>query len=1077
MSKLASPYKVTWILLFLAAGASGAAALIYQVVWNRQLLMLFGSTTSATSTVIAAFIGGIALGTAFINYYLPRINRGHRLYAFSELAIVGSAFILTILLPWLFKLYAGLWLSMSSDWLAAGFLRLFIGLLVLLLPTFLMGVTLPLLANIFESFQKKVYENTTKLYAINALGGAIGATLAGFIILPYMGIEVTYYVAFGFNLIAATLVFLSKKSETLQGSLLNSSTEGFIHKKQIKQVTSRRVLKKVTPFALVLSGITGLAYEVLWTRTLVLLIGSSTYAFSLIIIVYILAIAVGSYAMSKKIAFILQPKKWFIAIQFLIAAFALLGTLLLGYMPLWSISWFQVVGASFNSTLLLSIVFTMLIVFPPALLLGASFPLSMRLMTTGSHSVSQGFSQAYIWIAIGNILGAFVAGLGLITLLGLQTALLVMAAVNILAGCILIDKYSSFTKQDWSWGIGFIAAFIALFAISPRWDPLLMTSGLYQNAAIYMGMAEQNTDIKKITGAFKLRQYVEGEQSIVTVVERPTLRKEPHLVLTIDGKVDASNGKDMSTQILSAHIPLKLNKNPENILVIGLASGVTVGSITQSSKVKNIAVAEIEPAVVKAANEFRRYNHNALEDPRVNLILDDGRHHLSVSNVNYDVIISEPSNPWLSGPSRLFTYEFFLQAASRLSQKGVFAQWIQLYGISTELLKTEIRTFLKVFPYVHLYQVSAGDLLIVGSLTQLSRDTAPESEKMSKDLQRIDKKPSELMSHFITARAELATWVNDGVLNTDNRNLLEFEGPKLIFADSLAQNQQAINSIPWQGSLTTLVGDCLKCGITLSKHYLQTEQLEKASYLINALMEKDKASSQLLEMSGLIESKKGNWIQAEQHWKNAQTQQSWFELTKQSLLSDDLKTAKQRLAMIKDNFDDPEYFYWSSILHMKEKSAHKALNNILSYIKLSPSPRLLSFYMAQVLLTRTGEFTKSTDLNRLFLSHLDEIRYTQEFDEHQSEIIALIEEIEEIIEWRVFGTNEIKALQLTIQRRILDPLTFYYNAVRLMWGGDDDASLNSFEKYIKLLPKNSGKNRAKFWLSKFEQPNLINPNQ
>jgi spermidine synthase len=271
-----------------------------------------------------------------------------------------------------------------------------------------------------------------------------------------------------------------------------------------------------------------------------------------------------------------------------------------------------------------------------------------------------------------------------------------------------------------------------------------------------------------------------------------------NVYLKVNGKVEASTIGDMPTQVLLGQIPMLLSQNPENVLVIGLGSGVTVGSVGTFST-KGITVVELEPAVVEASKYFSDVNHRVLRDPRLRVMTYDARNFLLVTPEKFDVIISEPSNPWMAGVSNLFTREFFIMGSQRLNSGGVFCQWLQLYKISPENLQSILRTFQDIFPHLLVFESSEYDLLILGSFAPLSIDLRRLEGRLSQprvkeDLKRIKVgSVRDILSHFVLGTREVPAYVKNALINTDDNALLEFSTPRTLYIDTSEANFQELS--------------------------------------------------------------------------------------------------------------------------------------------------------------------------------------------------------------------------------------------------------------------------------------------
>jgi spermidine synthase len=378
--------------------------------------------------------------------------------------------------------------------------------------------------------------------------------------------------------------------------------------------------------------------------------------------------------------------------------------------------------------------------------------------------------------------------------LGVRTALVVAAALHLIA-CIALGFIAEARSGLRVLAPALAAAAVLMLSVGQRaWRPQIAVSGVFQNARIAQTTFESPEAFFRSLSALRILHYDEGATATVAVYEEPTLGPTRQISLAIDGKVDASTGDDMPTQLLLAHLPLLLHPSgAEDVAVIGWGSGITAGSALQHP-IESLTAIEIEPAVVEASRHFDEFNHRPLSDPRLRVVTEDARTLLLREERQYDVIISEPSNPWLSGPSKLFTRDFLLTARSRLRPGGVFAQWIHLYGLDTPLLQMFLRTFHSVFPHLLVFQTAEGDLVLLGSGQPLTLHPQRINERLQEDLVRADMERIgvaegfDILARFRFGEREIAERAGSGPLNTDDRPLLEFGAAKSLYRDTLSGN-------------------------------------------------------------------------------------------------------------------------------------------------------------------------------------------------------------------------------------------------------------------------------------------------
>ena len=346
-------------------------------------------------------------------------------------------------------------------------------------------------------------------------------------------------------------------------------------------------------------------------------------------------------------------------------------------------------------------VFLLLLV--PSLLFGAAFPLAVRLLGQGRGGAGQALGRAGAANTAGAIAGALLAGFVALPALGLRRTLLAAAGAHAVAGLVaLLPAWRGAPR--WLTLAGVAVGAWAAPRLAPPWDAALFAGGPYKYA-LYTKPEEMEQELRSGELVF----YRDGRAATVSVK-----RLGGSLSLSVDGKVDATNTADMLTQRLLAHLPLLLHGSARQALVIGLGSGVTVGSAL-THPLASVEAVEISPEVVDAARLFRRANRGALDDPRLRVVVGDGRHHLQTATGPYDVTISEPSNPWMAGVANLFSRDFFALARTRLGPGGLFCQWAHVYNMSPRDLRVVVGSFSDVFPEAALFVVNEGDVLLLGA--------------------------------------------------------------------------------------------------------------------------------------------------------------------------------------------------------------------------------------------------------------------------------------------------------------------------------------------------------------------------
>jgi spermidine synthase len=767
--------------------ASGAAALIYEVTWTRLLTLQLGHGVAAASTVLAAFMGGLAVGSAAGGRVGARIQPRDalRVYARLEMAIAVLALVLPFELealdPVLAAAYAG-----DPGSTAFALLRVVTSLVVLSVPAAAMGATFPIAARWFVKAAGAAARDAGTLYAANTVGAALGALAAGFVLLPRLGLSGTTWVAVGLNVAAAAAAFaLSRHPVATPAAAPTSKTR----RTGTNAGRPTAASPMIAAAALGVSGFASLTLQVVWTRLLALVLGPTTYAFSLIVAVFIAGLAVGAAIAARFAARSRQPLA---GLAMCIALSVGLAAASAAFVDAGLLAIADIVARStitFREVLVRQALLALGLLAPMTVAFGAAFPFAVAAATREDETVPTDLGLVYAVNTAGAIVGALVAGFVLIPSSGLHGTLRIVTVVGGLGSLAVL--WSGRTSGRARIVTALVAASVlALGAFLPQWDRLLLSSGAYKYAALLQG-----PDVRTALTAGELLYYREGANATVAV------RKVAGTTsLAIDGKVDASNAGDMLTQRLLAHVPLLLHEAPRDVAILGLGSGVTLGSALTHA-ITRADVLEISREVVDASGYFRNENHGALEDARTHLIVGDGRTHLMLTDRQYDVIVSEPSNPWMAGIASLFTREFFTAARERLRPGGVLCQWAHTYDISTRDLQSIVATFVSVFPDGTLWLVGDGDVLLIGSNAPMDSKlegiaASWQRPGVSADLASVGVTTAgQILSLYLAGGAQLARWSAGASIQSDDRAALEFSGPQSIFGPSEADNARLLREM------------------------------------------------------------------------------------------------------------------------------------------------------------------------------------------------------------------------------------------------------------------------------------------
>lgn len=726
------PRTLPLILCFIL---SGATSLMLEVAWSKELSYLLGNSLHGVSTVVAAFMAGLALGSAVASRIERRVANPVWAYGAFQLAIGGYALVSLPLFRALEPGLRGLFVAAGAGSGPGILLRFAVVFLLLGLPVVLMGMTLPLLARAMTSGGARLERGGGLLYGLNTIGACCGTMLAGYGLVPALGLLRTTWVAGVLDLgTAALAMFWLAPALGTQRNAVPSTTAG------AGWTPAQYLLAAI--FAL--SGAIAMVYEVAWFRLLSLTLGPSVYAFSCMLAVYLAGIGLGS-TLAAPIIGRWSGVRTVAVLQCALAALGLGGLFLADRLPDAHLAAQARLLPALGTTgfALGQAWVAMCLVFLPCLASGAVFPALLRAMEEASakreSNAAAMVGRLYFGNTLGAILGSLLAGFVLIPRLDLWRAIEIAGVASaVLAGLaffvesILRDAREargvhgardvrdvrdardgeSRRGPGRTWGVRALAiaptlAAIALALAVPKFDPVLWNRGLYRESV--SGEAEQPRGPRLSPGDLLFAR--EGLNASVAV-----FRVEGGATLYVSGKPDASTNRgDTPTQLLLGHLPVLCTSSPERVLVIGYGSGMTVGAVLTHEEVRTVDAVELEPAVIEASPYFESINRRPLADPRCHLTVEDGRLFLEESSSTYDVITSEPSNPWMAGIANLFTTDFYREVRGRLRPHGVFAQWIQNYRISDQAFQTILASLQAEFPHLLVFQVNLGDFMVLAS--------------------------------------------------------------------------------------------------------------------------------------------------------------------------------------------------------------------------------------------------------------------------------------------------------------------------------------------------------------------------
>ncbi len=835
-------WRALVVLCFLLSGATG---LLYEIIWSRYLHQLIGSSGYAHTVTLATFMAGLGLGYHLFGRQADRWARPLALYAWLELGIgaYGLAFG-AIFAAWTAVYIAvGTWLGPFSVWITP--LKLILGAAVMVFPAVLMGGTLPALSRWLIQSRQDIGKHIGALYFINTAGAVLGCWLGGFVVLEWLGLSGAMMATAAINIAIGVglLGMIYAQSGSIWGrweapsledmdedGLLDASRDIQVHKDETNGPSGADLPANIGPnegddgdlgaaaegqevkegrsaldvrskrrinAALIGSAIGGglaMLYELVWIRLVGFVFGSSTQSFSVMLVTFIGGMALGGLAAGwwmRKERDALRSMAWCevgIAVGVLVMVpvyerFPYLFALLKGLVAR--------SDAGFAAMKLLQVSLLALVMLIPTTLMGMALPLATREVADRLDKLGGDVGKVFAINVTGTLIGASATGLLILPLLGLQWTLYLGIVSSAVLGLWLLHVTSGRGGVRQVVVLGAVLAAMAglMAAGVGKWDPILLTAGFFRHKKA----PKSFQDFKERYVNHKLLYARDGQDTTVTVFE-----VDETVFLKVNGKTDASTlREDMVTQMISGHLPMLIHPgDPKNALVIGLGSGVTAGSVLRHPDMA-VDIVELSQSVAEGARHFGHVNHNVLDDPRATMHIGDAKDFLLLQgdacDPCYDVIISEPSNPWISGVANLFSVDFFGAIERNLAPDGVYVQWLQLYAFSDEAFARSVRSLRSVFPEVTVWRFTPADALIVASRTPFVRslDSGALERRMAHPPVASDLGPEgpipladvvDLLSHQVLSAADIsALFTPRPPYNTDEHPYLEFEAPRAMF--------------------------------------------------------------------------------------------------------------------------------------------------------------------------------------------------------------------------------------------------------------------------------------------------------
>ena len=747
---------IVW-LIFICSGASG---LIYEVIWMRQLTLVFGSTVFATSTVLTAFMAGLALGSFYFGRKIDESDQSPlRMYALLEAGIGAFCLVWPLILSILGALYVLIHRNVTSEFYTLSLIRFVLTFAVLLIPSTLMGGTLPVLTRFFVKRLAQLGTNIGVLYALNTFGAVVGTVAAGFFLLEAFGIRWSLGIGIAINFaVAAIAIALANR---VSGTEIDEQLEE-VQQAEPENI-SQRPERHLVLWAIGISGFCALAYEVLWTRIMVFFLGSTTYAFATMLAAFLFGIALGSIVLARWVDRIKQPVAVFGILQLGIGLFALI--LMPAFEELYAMT--RALQSTFGVSRFWTFFSCFLVMCLPTFLMGASFPLVTKIYTGNERQLGRSIGNVYAVNTVGSILGAFCAGFILIPLLGIRPSIVLMVALNTGIGCLLVLRGGHRTETGGvllhgiSIGMPILNAGLAVILLLTLNQPLFLKSAIFKTQRPGDTLVDYNEEIDATVTTLKddeavYRLYVDTNQA-----------------------ADASRWDSPSHRVI-AHLPLLLHRRPKRALVVGFGMGLTSYSITQHGV--RVDAIELSEGVISAAQKhFTHVNGNVFDSPLFNYKINDGRNHILMTKTKYDMISTGIIHPLVSaGSSNIYTADFYRLCRRILSEDGIMCQWVPLHRLPEAHYKMIVRTFIDVFPHTTLwYKYTPDFVILIGTPEPLRIDyknflARAQIASISEGLAADDLDGLSLLDSFMMGPETVREYVGPGPIHTDNRPRLEF---------------------------------------------------------------------------------------------------------------------------------------------------------------------------------------------------------------------------------------------------------------------------------------------------------------
>jgi spermidine synthase len=748
---------------------SGFAALVYQVVWMRHLSLFFGSDVYAAAITLSVFMGGLSVGSFLAEKWVDRLTRPLLWYGVIEIGIGIYAFFFSPLLhafsPWLTQIYRTEFDAVPLLYQAA---RIVFSASLLIPPTVLMGITLPLIVRSFARREGELGRFGGFFYSLNTLGALAGTIVSAFLLIPYLGVHRTTLTAVAVNLLIGCAVAAVALRRGVVLPTPPASPEGPSEASPSWKYDPSAA--RVALFGIGLSGLAALALEVIWTRILTLSFSGTVYSFATMLASFLFGIFYGSRQASAVVDACRNPVRTFAFLEFALGTSVALLAVASALVPVvFGLLIRGLAGlVSFGAgSMIAQFLVAALLIFIPTALLGATFPYAVRICTPDADHAGSGTGRVYGANTLGAIFGSLLAGFVLIPAVGSRNSLVVIAFLFTANGLLLF--WQSGHRGSFSRAISgsilpltttAVAALIAWFL--PR--QIILNYGQARNLhpeVLYHG---------------------EGIAHSVDIVRNP----QHDVIMSVDGNIEADTSFIQRRHfVLKGHLPLLLHPAPREVAVVGLGLGLTLASTERNPEVESIQVIELNREMAAAQEALRAVNGGVLFKPKVHLRIDDGRNFLAMTERQFDMITADPIHPRITGVGYLYTEEYYRILKARLKPGGVVCQWMPMYNISRRSFDAAFRTFARVFENGSFWYVRGHGLFIATEqpfTIDYARFAARAADPLVvQDLASIEIPDADhLLAHCLMGPRQIQAYLAscpDAAINTDDNAYLEYFTP------------------------------------------------------------------------------------------------------------------------------------------------------------------------------------------------------------------------------------------------------------------------------------------------------------